>query len=181
MVGQTGIWSDDEAYAHDFSYGVARYIGKYFEKDKRVFDIGCGKGTYLQYLQDVGFRDLIGFDGSVLSEVDFRVIPVDLSKKIYLSYPGNVICLEVFEHIPREYENIFVQNIVNCCDSKLVLSVAVEGQPGIGHVNCRNNNYVIELMQSKGFTFMKDRTDEIRKVVENHCDYFRNTLMIFEK
>ena len=80
MVGQTGIWSDDEAYAHDFSYGVARYIGKYFEKDKRVFDIGCGKGTYLQYLQDVGFRDLIGFDGSVLSEVDFRVIPVNLSK-----------------------------------------------------------------------------------------------------
>lgn len=184
MIGETGIWSQDEAYAHDFSYGVARYIGKYFEKDKPVFDVGCGRGTYLQYLEDIGFEYLLGVDGNKLSGMDFDDIFVtDLTKPLpYIGRPScDVISLEVFEHIPKEYENVFVDNICNSCNGKLVLSVAIEGQPGLGHVNCRNNDYVIDLFEKRGFKFQKERTEDIRKRVENHCDYFRNTLMIFER
>ena len=94
---------------------------------------------------------------------------------------GNVLSLEVFEHIPPMYERQFVQNIINSCDDKLVLSVAVEGQGGIGHVNCKNNDYIINLFSENGFSFKEGLTDAIRTDVEPHVMYFKNTLMIFEK
>lgn len=181
MIGETGIWSDAEAYAHDFSYGVARFISKYFEKEKNVIDLGCGRGRYLQYLSDVGFEKLLGIDGSALTSVDFDHIILDLSQSMSPLAKGNVISLEVFEHIPEQYETNFIENIVSYCDDKLVLSVAVEGQPGLGHVNCRNNDYVIKRVEEYGFEFVKDKTDQIRGVVENHVNYFRNTLMVFNK
>lgn len=181
MVGKTGIWTKEEDFAHAFSYYTARFISKYFEKDIPAIDLGCGRGTYLEYLHDVGFKDLVGFEGSVLKSFDFyRIIKVDLTHPILIT-KGNVISIEVFEHIPKEFEDKFVDNVVNCCRNKLVISVAVEGQPGIGHVNCRNNDYVINLFENKGFVFDKEATEEIRSTVESHVSYLRNTLMCFEK
>jgi hypothetical protein len=58
----------------------------------------------------------------------------DLTKP-FKTTKGNVICIEAFEHIPSQFEKQFVENIINACSGKLVISVAVEGQPGIGHVN----------------------------------------------
>jgi cyclopropane fatty-acyl-phospholipid synthase-like methyltransferase len=181
MISSTGIWSEEENFAHAFSYYTARYISKYFEKEKLVIDLGCGLGTILQYLKDVGFTDLIGIEGSELSNFDFNNIKkLDLTNPLFLD-KGNVISIEVFEHIPAQYEKQFVDNILNCCDGKLVISVATVGQPGIGHVNCKNNDYIINIFESNGFKFNSERTKEIRSTVENHVDYLRNTLMIFEK
>lgn len=183
MIGKTGIWSEDEAWTHAFSYSTAKYIGDYFEKDVPVIDLGCGKGTYVQYLIDRGFKDVSGIEGSELENMDSDIIfRWDLSQPLNnLSHSGNVISIEVFEHIPRQFEAQFVQNILNCCSGKLVLSVAVEGQPGLGHVNCRNNDYVIALFEGQGFKFQAERTAEIRAKVEPHVDYLRNTLMVFER
>ncbi len=182
MIGTTGIWTQDEAYAHAFSYYTAKYIGDYFEKDKIVYDIGCGKGTYLGYLFSIGFIDPVGIEGSILPEMDYdKVYHLDLSTPLTTNYPGNVLSIEVFEHIPKQYEETFIQNLINHCSGKLILSVAVEGQPGIGHVNCRNNDYVIALFEGHGFKFQPERTAEIRSKVEPHVDYLRNTLMVFER
>jgi tryptophanyl-tRNA synthetase len=182
MIGKTGIWTNEENFAHAFSYYTARFISKYFEKDNTVFDIGCGRGTYLQYLKDVGFMDLSGIEGSKLDSFDFDdILCADLTHPIFIPQKGNVISIEVFEHIPPEFESVFVDNICRLCDNKLVLSVAVEDQPGIGHVNCKNNDYVINLFQGKGFWFNKEKTEEVRSTVEDHVSYLRKTLMVFEK
>lgn len=181
MIGKTGIWSEDEAWTHAFSESVAEYISNYFESNKRVIDLGCGRGTYLGHLWANGFSDLLGVEGSGLQEFDFdHIIKHDLSTPLVIR-DGNVISIEVFEHIPKKYEKVFVENIVRCCSGKLVLSVAVEGQPGLGHVNCRNNDYIIALFEGHGFKFMAERTKEIRAKVEPHVEYLRNTLMVFER
>ena len=182
MIGQTGIWTTEESdYGHAFSYYTARFIGRYFEKNRPVIDLGCGNGTYLQYLKDIGFENLTGVDGCKVSKPDFEDIQIiDLAQPINVG-KGNVLSLEVFEHIPPMYERQFVQNIINSCDDKLVLSVAVEGQGGIGHVNCKNNDYIINLFSENGFSFKEGLTDAIRTDVEPHVMYFKNTLMIFEK
>lgn len=183
MIGKTGIWSEDEAWTHAFSYYTAKYIGDYFEKDIPVIDLGCGKGTYIKYLWDRGFTEVSGIEGSELSDMDIPFVTVaDLSKPLERNgWSGNVISIEVFEHIPKEHEAQFVENICNCCSGKLVISVAVKGQPGLGHVNCQDNDYVIRLFEGRGFRFMPERTAEIRAKVEPHVDYLRNTLMVFER
>lgn len=182
MIGKTGIWSEDEAYAHAFSYYTAKYIGDYFEKDVPVIDLGCGKGTYCQYLSDRGFQLVTGVEGFPSNDVEYEHIrQLDLTILMHNPIPGNCISIEVFEHIPKSCEDIFVQNILTNCSGKLVLSVAVEGQPGLGHVNCRNNDYVINLFEGHGFKFQPERTAEIRSKVEPHVDYLRNTLMVFER
>jgi|SRR6187402_104308 len=182
MIGKTGIWSEDEAWTHAFSYYTAKYIGDYFPDNERVIDLGCGKGTYLKYLQDRGFKHLTGIEGSILENADFHGIHnLDLTESLKAFHRGNVISIEVFEHIPKELESSFVDNICELCTGKLVLSVAVKGQPGLGHVNCQDNDYVITLFESKGFKYMAERTKEIRSKVEPHVDYLRNTLMVFER
>jgi tryptophanyl-tRNA synthetase len=182
MIGKTGIWSEDEAWTHAFSYYTAKYIGDYFDYKNPVIDLGCGVGTYCRYLSDRGFLEVVGVEGNEQVDDDYRFEVCDLTKPLPDYIPiGNVISIEVFEHIPRQFEAQFVQNIVNCCSGKLVLSVAVEGQPGLGHVNCRNNDYVIRLFEGHGFKFQVERTKEIRSKVEPHVDYLRNTLMVFER
>ena len=77
MIGQTGIWTTEESdYGHAFSYYTARFIGRYFEKNRPVIDLGCGNGTYLQYLKDIGFENLTGVDGCKVSKPDFEDIQI---------------------------------------------------------------------------------------------------------
>jgi len=49
--------------------------------------------------------------------------------------------LEVAEHIPKHLEERFTQTVHRHVKigGYLMLSWAVEGQGGLGHVNCRNN------------------------------------------
>lgn len=180
MITNTGIWSKDESYAHIFSFKVAQWIGRYLSSKKQLIDLGCGNGTYLSYLQSIGFEKCIGVEGS---EIDFEfddvviqdlTIPFDLNKK------GNVICLEVWEHIPLEFEDILIENIKTHCNGKLILSVALKGQDGLGHVNCQNNEYIKEKLASHGFKYNESNTLSLRKCPENFVAYFRDTLMIYD-
>lgn len=179
MITNTGVWSKEESHAHIFSFKIAQWIGHYLSKKKPLFDFGCGQATYLSYFNSIGFDDLTGIEGS---EIDFEypVLIQDLTIPFNLDKKGNIICLEVWEHIPAEYEDILIENIKNHCNGKLIISVALEGQDGLGHVNCRNNDYVIEKLTAHGFVFNQKDTDKIRKVPENFVAYFRNTLMVYD-
>ena len=48
-----------------------------------------------------------------------------------------VICMEVAEHIPREFEHVFLLNLVASAQKGVLLSWGLPGQNGIGHVNLR--------------------------------------------
>lgn len=187
MIGATGIWSEEEQSAHIFSYGLARYVANYFEKDKWLIDIGCGKGTYCEYFADVNFKNVWGIDGfdsisHIGKDTSFSFSISDLSQPIdFIYYTGNVLCLEVFEHIPKEFESVFVDNIVRHCDNKLIISVAHEGQQGLGHVNCRPDWYVKELFEGKGFRFEKELTESIRQQPEGYVAYLKENLFVFTK
>lgn len=185
MPTNTGIWEQYEANQyHDFSYRLAQYLGQYFPKNKHVIDLGCGLATYLRYLHDVGFTDLTGVEGTQLNTFEFgNIIVHDLSKPIHQIKKGNVICLEVGEHVPNDFEDVVISNICNSCadDGKIIMSWAVPSQDGIGHVNCQHNIYIVDKMQKKGFKLILDDTLKVRAIVEERLNYFRNTLMIFER
>lgn len=193
MPTETGIWTEEEAKSgHLFSEVIASMISKSIDKETTVIDLGCGNGAYLRYLLSKDFRSLIGIDGSIKTSYNIVEFPFsrtqvlqfikdDLTTPIIFPEQGNVICLEVGEHIPKEHENVFIDNVVNHVkpNGMLFLSWAIPGQDGIGHVNCKPNEEVIKIFQDRGFDYLELASNSVRSLVEDELAYFKNTIMIF--
>jgi SAM-dependent methyltransferase len=185
MIKETGYWTKEtKVTEHRHSPNVSKWISNFLKvyKDKQIYDFGCGLGDYLNDLYADGFTKLKGIEMDPIKTYDnFDILKLDLSQPINLDEKGILITLEVGEHIPKEYQDTFLNNIKNNCDKYLIMSWAVRGQGGYGHFNELNNDEVIPMIEALGFKYLKDLSEDIRMVPENECYWFRNTLMIFEK
>lgn len=181
MPTETGIYTAyDAVEGHKFSPKLCNSIAGLLDKNIPVIDLGCGEGVYVNELIKNGFT-AYGVDGLPLPMHNENITIFDLSRPFAAPIKGNVICLEVGEHIPADYEEILINNITENCLDTVVLSWAVEGQMGIGHVNCRNNDYIIQKMKEKFFQYCDEETLRFRSNIEDQCEYFRNTVMIFKR
>jgi hypothetical protein len=193
MITETGYWTSDDTEAiHVHDPRLSNWILNYLQndKDKQLIDFGCGMGDYLKKLHDNGFSNLHGFEGEVRKGSPKFIKNWDLSNPIknYEGYNSlkksayNTICLEVGEHIPKQYESIFLDNITSLTTNKIILSWAVVGQKGDGHVNCMNNDEVILKMNELGFDYLEDDSISARNSVSPAiASWFLNTIMIFQK
>ena len=181
FVSETGCWMSGVSEKHEFSLELANWVACYLDKTKRTYDFGCGVGHYLDYLKKNNFIDLVGYEGVVPANRLFEnIISQDFTKHFDLERKGNVICLEVGEHIPAQYQNTFLDNVTNACDDILILSWAIRGQLGLFHVNCLNNDEVIQEVEKRGFVFLNDETLSARNCIKENCDWFKNTILIFK-
>jgi 2-polyprenyl-3-methyl-5-hydroxy-6-metoxy-1,4-benzoquinol methylase len=185
MIQETGYWLKESASQHHIhSPNLSKWISKFLEdhKENQIYDFGCGLGNYLKDLENDGFTKLIGLEGDpVNTNTNFEVMKIDLTNPFLLNEKGIVICLEVGEHIPKVYQDIFLKNIVDNCTGFLILSWAVKGQGGHGHVNEMDNDEVILTIENLGFKYLNDVSMDARVYPEDYCSYFRNTIMVFEK
>jgi tryptophanyl-tRNA synthetase len=181
MPTKTGIYTEEDAKnGHLFSRKLCDAMSDVFRKEIPIVDLGCGLGTYVYHYNNIGYN-AIGVDGIKVENSSNSIIIKDLTQSFDLGIKGNVICLEVGEHIPIQYEDVLFENIFKHCDEYCILSWAVEGQIGIGHINCKNNDYVIEKFEKNNFKYDDKLTIKIRSDIEDYCNYFRNTLMVFKK
>lgn len=182
-ITDTGYWNGDTAHVHHVhSPELSKWIASFLNKEDLIYDFGCGLGHYLRDLQRAGFQRLKGFEGDLPKKRVFdNIVQQDLTLPFELKEKGSVISLEVGEHIPKEYMDIYLDNITNFCEKTLIISWAVRGQAGFGHVNCLNNEEVIPLIEQRGFCFRKDLSEEARKVVGDNTPWFKNTILIFER
>lgn len=181
-VSLTGYWSKKLAEEHIFCEELAEWISNYLDKNKTIHDFGCGNGSYLKYLQSKGFIDLTGYEGEIPNKEFSHILKQDLSQMFNVRNKGNVICLEVGEHIPKQYQDVFLDNICNACDGKLILSWAIRGQYSSSHVNCLNNEEVIPEVERRGFRYIKDDSIKARNSINpNGCNWFCDTILIYEK
>lgn len=179
-----GIWDIKTAldeHCHDAL--LNDYIASVFAPPDSTLDLGCGRGDYLATFHRAGWRNLTGVDGTlgIKEFAHFKNIlshdlcaPLDLGKQYEL-----VISLEVGEHLPPEFETVFLENIARHAAKNVLLSWAVEGQKGPGHVNCRNNDYVIERLKALGFNYNARVSSGLRD--NSSLPWFANTLMYFQK
>ena len=123
-----------------------------------------------------------GFDGNPLtpslSRENAKVL--DLACKVELSKKFDwVLSLEVGEHIPKQFESIFLDNICRHCVKGAVVSWAIPNQDGRGHCNCQSNAYITQQMANRGFQVNKQAELNLR----NHSSlgWFKNTIMVFIK
>jgi hypothetical protein len=181
MINERGIWlSEQETKTHEYDAPLARAIIKFFPYIKTAVDIGCGNGKYVMNFMVNGIP-CEGYDGSPLThELTFGLCEVtDFSEPVDIGKFDLVLSLEVGEHIPAAYEQIFINNLCNASDKFLLLSWAIEGQHGIGHVNCHANSYIIKELKTRGFLYVRWFTELLRE--ETTLPWFKNTLMTFIK
>jgi hypothetical protein len=91
-----------------------------------------------------------------------------------------VLSLEVAEHLPVQYEDIFINNLDKLNKKGIVLSWALEGQGGDGHVNEKNNNYVKEKFKKLGYLNDVNAENKLRNATTNAW-WFKKTIMVFRK
>lgn len=159
------------------------------DKSIPVVDLGCGHNFYCSVLEYAGYN-AIGVDGCNLKGVDL-INDVTNPNKFELnchvmdsSFPGelkaNAISLEVGEHIPSEKSDAYLDNLTSF-GGDIIMSWAVPGQAGVGHINCRPMEWVMDKMLERGYVLEHDKTDELRECVKGcHCSWFVNTLMYFK-
>jgi tryptophanyl-tRNA synthetase len=163
---------------------LSNWLVSFFKNNeqKLIYDFGCGNAYYLTQLYNNGIKNVVGIEPeSPTKNTKFQILPYNLAFELPLTEQGTVISFEVAEHIPEKYQDAFIENITKLCNDYLIISWAIVGQPGIGHVNCKNNEDVILLFEEKGFIFQKELTESIRKCPTGMFQYFKNTLMIFKK
>lgn len=198
MISKTGIWSADEAMQSGYprSEVLAQKLLQVFDQHMAILDFGCGDAFYVNFLRQHKYP-AYGFDGYLPKDFPYierwsgvedhgaKVLndKTDLAKVFYTPFEGQILSLEVGEHIPKEYEKTFIDNLCENCysNSKIVLSWAIEGQGGIGHVNCRNNDYVIERFRERNFEINPYLTEFLRQGIEMSVRYFQDTLMVFQR
>ena len=182
-----GAYQNEDVLWHQHSNKLLIELMKYYPSTTPVIDIGCGHNWYANVLKVLGYS-AIGVDKTWFPGVDAILdITIPLKESIEKRFidgapeKWNVLSLEVGEHIPSNLSSNYLNNV---CDfgGDILLSWAVPGQAGIGHINCRPNEWVINEMWERGYKIDTHKTQLLRGAVANcHCSWFQNTLMYFTK
>lgn len=183
-IHENGYWFGDNIdEMHCFDPSLANALTRFFklEKARSIVDFGCGKADYVKNFlrNDLSCE---GYDGNPdtpklskgLAKVADLSAPFDLGKKY-----DWVISLEVGEHLPKQFERTFIENLDRHCKKGIVLSWAVKGQGGFGHFNEQNNDYIKNIMTQYGYANDIDAENTLRK--SSKLWWFKSTVMVFRK
>ena len=181
----TGAWVLPKDYAYLFDKGLADGVLGLMDHNATVIEFGAGRGCYSHYYHDSKKVSLVaGYDGATnIAELTDGFIttlnliePHDVAQGRAIDW---VVCFEVAEHIPPEHEGVFIDNLLQASPGHLLLSWRIPRQGGVGHVNLRTNDYVIDLMRSKGYSFNESAAQQLRG--QATYKWFKNTIMVFHR
>jgi hypothetical protein len=163
---------DNEFYEAQYSGSLASakiilpLVLKILPKINSAVDFGCGRGTWLSVLKELGVNEIKGYDGQWV-EKDTLLIPeycfsaVELDKTITLKKKYDLaISVEVAEHLPEETSNDFVKILTTASDIVL-FSAAIPHQGGRSHINEQWQEYWYVLFSNAGYIAL----DCIRDVI----------------
>ena len=179
-------FTPEEATKHVHSPRLAGLMAEYFKGSSRpLYDFGCGTGYYLSRIASNGvMRRCTGLEGTeFIKKKDYIHImhPVDIVSRIHLGPKGDVISIEVGEHIAEDRLNGFLWNLNHHCDKRLVLTWAVRGQGGTRHVSCRDEHEVLDMIEPFGFEYKKDLSEAWREKAGKDLWWFKKSIYIFER
>jgi SAM-dependent methyltransferase len=179
--GYAGGWKEEDAIKeHAFSLELAYYISNLTQDYDTVLDLGCGPGFYAQFLK-MRNHDVFAVDSGDLRHLSlFSFIFKEDILLIEMEPCNVVLCLEVGEHVPQEDEQRLIDQICKHATDLIILSWAIPGQGGFGHVNCQPNAYIVGQMKARGWNLNANSSNLLRQ----HCSgatWFEDTIMVFEK
>jgi SAM-dependent methyltransferase len=165
----SGPWSS-EMYAEHLPESIAfdeSLIKSFlnFYTPQKTLDLGCGLGYFVSYLREQRI-DAWGVEaedmGTHFKAPGYQIKkdlsqPFDLQEKYDL-----VICLEVVEHISRDFEDTVFDNITRHASQYLLFSGATVGQQGTGHINERPERHWFAHLTRRGFVLRHQDSINLR-------------------
>jgi len=152
-----------------------------------VVDVGCGNAEFLLEFQKR--RVLIkGYEGSQHA-IDSSLVgkefieQVDLRNTIQDSHKYDlVLCLEVAEHIEKNYSQKLVENVTNLGDV-ILFTAAPPGQGGHFHMNEQPREFWINLFTMRIFSIDEDLTEALKKEMKEKgiLSWYCDNLMVFKR
>lgn len=157
------VWHDDPKRLV-FLLSRYKFVAKMLSGKQNALEIGCADGFGSRLVvQEVGKLTMIDFDPVFISDARDNMDPQWKYDCIVLdptieAIPGRydaAYSLDVIEHIKKEKEHAFLQNIVQALSENGVLII---GTPSIqsqkyaspqsleGHINCKDHNELKELL-----------------------------------
>ena len=105
--------------------------------------------------------------------------PVDITDDKFWNVTDAAMSIEVAEHIPAEYEEAFISNLVNSARHLIFLSWGVPGQGGEGHVNGKWGADVAKKMNKRGW----ERSDVYTTMLQNDAEFewLKQNVQVFKK
>ena len=184
MLHEKGYWVGEKAAGqHCYDPKLSEALLRFFkERDASVVDLGCGLGDYLKHFRKNGLT-CCGYDGNPKTPelTDNHAGVADLTEPLTLEpKPTWIMSLEVGEHLPAQYEDQFIQNLHANNTQGILLSWAVKGQGGYGHVNEQDNGYIKAKFAALGYKNNVEVENQLRAQASNAW-WFRHTIMVFEK
>lgn len=183
IIDEHGFWHGEEAVnEHRIDFILADALADFFiaEQVGSVVDFGCGTGEYVKIMRQYGI-DCQGYDGNpdtvIISDGIAKV--ADLSQPLDLGTFDWVMSLEVGEHLPKQFEMTYIENLDRHNTKGIVLSWALKGQGGFGHFNEQSNAYVKDLMKQYGY--VNDEAAENILRTKASFWWFKNTIMVFRR
>lgn len=183
-INERGYWegleaSDQHCYDNILSTSLLDFFKN--ENAESIVDLGCGLGDYVKHLKNNGLN-IDGFDGNPNTiELTNGLCNIkDLSEPFIFDKKYEwVLSLEVGEHLPKKFEDTFINNLHNNNLRGIVMSWAIKGQGGHGHFNEQNNDYIKQIFAGLGYTNDINAENKIR----TNCKlwWFKNTIMVFRK
>lgn len=161
--------------------GALEFIIKEF-CPKTMLDIGCGPGGMIAEAKRNNI-DAIGIDGfpGKNKEKDVTIIIHDFTKGFFehkKEFDLGWSC-EFVEHVEEKYQKNYM-NSFSCC-KVVAMTFAPPGKRGHHHVNCRTQEYWIDIFQKNGFLFDKKHTENFRQSSSLKNNFVRNYGLIFIK
>lgn len=162
--------------------GLLRHVWQppYDGEPLTVADFGAGGGQYSTWLNETGLVKAFAFDGtqqaSVISNGSVQEINLIEDVNLWRTFDW-IVCLEVGEHIPKQFSKTLLQNLKRHAVRGLVMSWSDDWE-GIGHVNCLSQEeFVAFVEQEAGLVLDPEAT----KLVKAGCeiDYISRTIAVF--
>ena len=165
---------------------ILSYVFDYLGDVKSVVDYGCGRGTWLSVAEELGAKDIHGFEGHWLnrSEADVasnNITLVDLEEPTPVSRRFDLaVSLEVAEHLSPDRAASFVSDLCEASDYVL-FSAAIPNQGGTHHINERWQSYWASLFAENGYGPIDCVRPKIWNSNEIPCWYRQNIILYSNK
>jgi len=181
-ISKEGIWIDSRLEEHHYTdHELCGELVKFLNKEnaQSIADFGCGLGRYVSYFRENNI-EADGYDGNPKTNTYNEYCNVlDLSKPINIKKYSWVMSFEVGEHIPKEQEDVFIDNLHRSNKDGMILTWAPPHHDGFGHINCQDIDYIINKITKLGYTLDLEITNALRESCE--LTWIGLTLIVLRK